>query len=53
MRMWMCICVTATDGKEVSPPAESEEESADRHAAQSAVKPGQPRVQALVTHRHR
>ena len=46
------VCVTAGDGKEVSPPGEGEEESSDSHAAKSSIKPQQTRVQRVMTHRH-
>lgn len=50
----VCVfsCVTVGDGKEVSPPAEGEEESSNSHAAQSSIKPRQTRVQGVMTHCH-
>lgn len=41
MCVFVCVFVTTSNSKEVGPPAESEEESTDSHAAQSAIKPQQ------------
>lgn len=52
MNALVCIFVTTGDGEEVGPPAEGEEESSNAHAPQSTIKPWQPCVQRIVTHRH-